>query len=265
MNTFTTTLDTATIDQIPPKVEHDATPEPAMRALQDDAVTVLQIIDADASTWTVEQAWAAKRVLWWAASQLREVASNGEKSPVAAEEQPVDFAALRKACETLAKFRFTSFLVWTDDACAALDTLSESAPSLIAMAERCEVMRAERDRLKGRLAEVTAQHEWTRALLKSAQCGRQYWEDQSHAFEDEAAKLRVQLAEMTTSRDYAEQKVLPWRFGGESHFTGGNVLYVTVAGKVNARERGNWKWATKTPWMYTSHLMNTLPKGDAAP
>jgi hypothetical protein len=112
-------------------------------------------------------------------------------------ETPLDFGALRKAADTLAKFRFTSFLVWTDEACAALDMLQESAPSLIAMAERGEKLaadvRIERQRFMAISAEAARTNEQLGAALNRAEAERD--------------RLKTQLAEAVASRDYAEEQL----------------------------------------------------------
>jgi hypothetical protein len=299
-------------------------PEPNLASLRADVATVLRVIVADASTWTLDQALAAKRVLWWAAKQLGNADGNVDDPPVDAEEQPLDFAALRKAVETLAKFRFTSFLVWTDEACVALDTLSESAPRLIAMSERGEKLaadvrierqrfmaisaedsrtneqlgaalnraEAERDRLKTQLAEVTTQRELVIA-------GRNHYANKAIAFEDEAVKLRAQLAGMTVSREYAEQHLVaiesqPSGLSEEEYLSDAADTLRNIIDRLKRQKAVPWKkirrveksgyyfWGSESEahWGYLNagseasepvyhvsfdDVLATLPKGDVTP
>ncbi len=278
-NPWVTTLDTATIDQVPLTVEQDQPHEPNLASLRADVATVLRIIKSDVSAWTVEQAWAAKRVLWWATNQLGKAPSNGEKPPAEAEEKPMDFAVLRKASETLAKYRFTSFLVWSNEACDTLDTLSESAGSLIDMAERCEEIRAERDRLKGQLAEATASRDYAEQKLVAI-------ESQPSGLSEEEWRTTLALLRTISGYDLSDaadtlrniidrlkrQKAVPWIpvvDGKRPEGLGKNDIVVAVYRGaiskslcVGTDSAEAWVWKCVKYVVCLSDLLATLPNGD---
>lgn len=191
-------------------------------------------------------------------------------------EEALDFEALKDSCRHLSER--VPHILWLPEEVGAYCCIRTHLPQLIAMAERCE--KAEEKLHAISMAVMGRDCEDIVAIVFDVLAERMKYQRERNAAVEELEAQPSGLSEdeqqaidaakrnpgditrrlLAIIDRLSRQKTLTWRKGGESHFSGGPVMYVSVKGELKLRECGNWKWARQTRWLYVSDLLATLPK-----